>query len=129
MELNDTFEFDGSGEEYIKQDEMDDIIDIDNDKETVVEEKINDLVEGKFFETLDELFSHYVRYGNENGFPVKRRTSKNEDDGEVRWVMFACARSGKSKSNSRNAFKVRPISKTNCNAKLDAVLCSDGRWR
>ncbi|KAF5190418.1 hypothetical protein FRX31_019996 [Thalictrum thalictroides] len=128
---NNTFEFDGLGEEYIKQNEMDDIINIDNDEENeiVVEEKISDLVEGKMFDSSEELFNYYVRYGNEQGFPVKRRSSKKGDDGEVRWVMFACARSGKSKSNSRNAFKVRPISKTNCNAKVDAVLCSDGRWR
>ncbi|KAF5207220.1 hypothetical protein FRX31_003194 [Thalictrum thalictroides] len=79
------YEFHGSGEEYIKQDEIDDIIDIDNDKEDemVVEEMINDLVEGKMFDTSDELFNYYVRYGNENGFPVKRRTSKKGDNREV----------------------------------------------
>ncbi|PIA59055.1 hypothetical protein AQUCO_00400129v1 [Aquilegia coerulea] len=43
--------------------------------------------------------------------------------------MFACARSGKSKSNSRNAFKKHPISKTNCGARVNVVLCTDGRWR
>ncbi|KAF5184761.1 hypothetical protein FRX31_025653 [Thalictrum thalictroides] len=128
---NNTFEFDGLGEEYIKQNEMDDIIDINNDEENeiVVEENISDLVEGKMFDSSEDLFNYYVRYGNENGFLVKRRSSKKGDDGEVRWVMFACARFGKSKSNSRNAFKVRPISKTNFNAKVDVVLCSDGRWR
>ncbi|KAF5176884.1 Far-red impaired response 1-like [Thalictrum thalictroides] len=60
---------------------------------------------------------------------MKRKTSKKGDDGEVRWVMFTCARSGKSKSSLRNAFKVLPINKTNCNAKLDVVLYSEGRWR
>ncbi|KAF5180902.1 hypothetical protein FRX31_029508, partial [Thalictrum thalictroides] len=81
------------------------------------------------FATAAELYDYYGNYGNEMGFPVMKRSSKKGDDGIVRWVMYTCGRSGISESNSKNAFKMHPVTKTNCGARVNAVLDSNGRWR
>ncbi|KAF9604936.1 hypothetical protein IFM89_011303 [Coptis chinensis] len=44
------------------------------------------------FYSVADLFEYYLKYGNENGFPVKKRSSRTNDNGEVRWVAFACSR-------------------------------------
>ncbi|CAK9188185.1 unnamed protein product [Ilex paraguariensis] len=77
---------------------------------------------------VDEIVEYYIRYGNGLGFPIKRRTSSKGDDGELRFETFACSRSGKSKSTSKNAFQMRLITKIDCKAKLRATICPDGMW-
>ncbi|KAF5181273.1 hypothetical protein FRX31_029139 [Thalictrum thalictroides] len=121
---NSTFEFDGINDNCIDEEDIevedDDIDDIEKTKELTI---------GMDFASSEELYHYYVQYGSEKGFPVMKRSSKKGDDGIVRWVTFACARSGKSESTSRNAFKMQPITKTSCKAKLNAALCRDGSWR
>ncbi|KAF5201239.1 hypothetical protein FRX31_009184 [Thalictrum thalictroides] len=119
---------------YMNEDGRDDMVnahqdtenDINMEKEVNLEENIRKLEAGMTFDTIDELFEYYVNYGNENGFPVKRMSSKKGEYGEVRYVSFACSRSGKTESTSRNAFKLHPITKTGCDAKINANLATDG---
>ncbi|PIA28728.1 hypothetical protein AQUCO_06700032v1 [Aquilegia coerulea] len=92
----------------------------------LLEEEPMDIKVGMDFSTSEELYDYYGKYGNDKGFPVLKRSSKKGDDGIGRWVIYACARSGTSESNSKNAFKKRPISKTNFSARLNIVLYSDG---
>ncbi|KAF5205438.1 hypothetical protein FRX31_004975 [Thalictrum thalictroides] len=84
---------------YMNEDGRDDMVNahqdtenyINMEKEVNLEENIRMLEAGMTFDTIDELFEYYVNYGNENGFPVKRRSSKKGEYGEVRYVSFACS--------------------------------------
>ncbi|CAK9156528.1 unnamed protein product [Ilex paraguariensis] len=89
-----------------------------------VEEKLEEPKLGMVFNIVDEIMEYYIRYGNDLGSPIKRRTSSKGDDGELKYVTFACSCSGKSKSTSR----MHPITKTDCKAKLRAAICPDGKW-
>ncbi|XP_031261155.1 protein FAR-RED IMPAIRED RESPONSE 1-like [Pistacia vera] len=84
---------------------------------------------GMAFDSFDKLFQHYKNYGNKMGFEVIVRTSKKGDDGEVRFATVTCSRSGKSSNNSRNAFKMHPVTKTDCKAQIGASVRSDRKWQ
>ncbi|KAK0580192.1 hypothetical protein LWI29_037745 [Acer saccharum] len=84
---------------------------------------------GMIFNSLEELFEYYKMYGNETGFQIIKRTSNKNDDGELKFVSFSCARNGVSKSNPVNAFKLQPMTKTGCKARLGASVCPDRKWR
>ncbi|KAF5196745.1 hypothetical protein FRX31_013678 [Thalictrum thalictroides] len=128
---NEASQFEDSSDKQIDEDaKIEDIISIDGDREkSIHEEKIRELELGMVFDSVGELFDYYVKYGNEKGFPVKRRSSKKGDDGEVRWVIFACSRSGKTESTPKKAFKWHHLTKTGCKAKINAALMPDGKWR
>ena len=68
-------------------------------------------------------------YGNETGFQIIKRTSNKNDDRELKFVSFSCARNGMPKSNSVNAFKLQPMTKTGCQARLGASVCPNRKWR
>ncbi|CAK9141510.1 unnamed protein product, partial [Ilex paraguariensis] len=65
-----------------------------------VEEKLEEPKLGMVFYTIDEIMEYYIIYGNDLGFPIKRRTSLKGDDGELRYVTFPCSHFGKSKSTT-----------------------------
>ena len=118
---------------YLEEDEIEDIKGVGscNENEVVVE-KTNETNEpeiGMKFESERDLFEYYRKYGNEKGFPVKKRSSKKGVDGKVRWVVVSCAREGKPTSKAKNSYKLHPISKTNCKAKLCAVLGPNEKWK
>ncbi|PIA39893.1 hypothetical protein AQUCO_02600385v1 [Aquilegia coerulea] len=128
---NEASQFEDSSDRHIDEDtKLEDMISIDEDIEkNILEEKPRELELGMIFDSVGEVFDYYVKYGNEKGFPVKRRSSKKGDDGEVRWVIFACSRSGKTESTSKKAFKMHHLTKTGCKAKINAALMPDGKWR
>lgn len=103
---------------------------IENQKEEMgnVEDKVEDPKTGMMFNSIDVLMKFYTRYAKEKGFAVAKRTAKKGDDAEVRYVTVACNRGGKQRIRSSNPLKMRAQSKTDCKAKLRAVLCTDGRW-
>ncbi|KAL7216291.1 hypothetical protein ACSBR1_028271 [Camellia fascicularis] len=103
---------------------------IENQKEEMgnVEDKVEDPKTGMMFNSIDVLMKFYTRYAKEKGFAVAKRTAKKGDDGEVRYVTVACNRGGKQRIRSSNPLKMRAQSKTDCKAKLRAVLCTNGRW-
>ena len=95
-----------------------------DDIETNVEEpKV-----GMIFNTDENLFQYYKSYGIKMGFEITRRSSNRGIDGELKYVTFACSRSRKSKSVSRNILKLHPTIKTDCKAKVTAYVCSDETW-
>ncbi|KAI3970832.1 hypothetical protein MKX01_024479 [Papaver californicum] len=99
--------------------------------ETEIENGGNEEVEepkvGMLFGTADEVLEYYKNYAKQLGFPVKKRSSTKDDDGVLRYVTLACARSGTSRSNSASKGLRPPQSiKTNCKALLSACICLDG---
>ena len=47
------------------------------------------------FNSIVEIVIYYRRYAKEKGFAVAKRTSKNGDDGVLRYVTIACSYTGK----------------------------------
>ncbi|KAL6131257.1 hypothetical protein ACLB2K_069633 [Fragaria x ananassa] len=100
-----------------------DTIESENVKEKIEEPKI-----GLVFDSIDELEKYYRSYGKGMGFEVCKRTSSKEDDGKLKYITFTCSRFGKPNSKSRYAFKFRPVTKSDCKAKLNANFLPDGKW-
>ena len=64
------------------------------------------------------------------GFGVfKRSSNKSQPDEDTRYATFACNRAQKSVSKSKNSLKPRPITKTDCGARVSAVVGADKKWR
>lgn len=84
---------------------------------------------GMYFGSYEELFLFYKIYGKETGFGICKRSSRNDDNGEMKYVTLTCAREGKSRRTSMSSINTRPISKTDCKARLTASRDSDGRWK
>ncbi|KAF5468087.1 hypothetical protein F2P56_012268 [Juglans regia] len=83
---------------------------------------------GMFFKTEKELIYYYKQYGRQAGFGIMTQRSKREDDGSVRYVTLGCARGGKARKRITNISKPRPTTKTDCKARINAVL-ADGVLR
>lgn len=96
---------------------------------TNIKDKVKDPEVGAIFDSLEELAEYYKNYGKEKGFEVSKRTSSKGDGGELKYLTLACSRSGKSKCNSRNSLKLHPITKTDCQARVRASICLDGKWK
>ncbi|KAF9622595.1 hypothetical protein IFM89_032494 [Coptis chinensis] len=71
-------------DEYTDEDEVEVIPDDDEDIENVFVQEENklELNVGMIFDSVADLFEYYLKYGNENGFPVKKRSSRTDDNGE-----------------------------------------------
>ncbi|KAI3952733.1 hypothetical protein MKW92_021154 [Papaver armeniacum] len=95
--------------------------------DNVGNEEVEEPKVGMLFGTADEVLEYYKNYAKQLGFPVKKRSSTKDDDGVLRYVTLACARSGTSRSNSASKGLRPPQSiKTNCKALLSACICLDG---
>ncbi|XP_031250325.1 protein FAR-RED IMPAIRED RESPONSE 1-like [Pistacia vera] len=81
------------------------------------------------FDSLDNLFQYYRSYGNRMGFEVIIRSSRKGDDGEVTNATLACSCTRKSSSNTRNAFKLYPVTKIDCKAWVGAAVCGNRKWQ
>ncbi|XP_034225566.1 protein FAR-RED IMPAIRED RESPONSE 1-like [Prunus dulcis] len=93
-------------------------------EETTQEPKVN-----MIFNTVDEVLDFYKKYANRVGFPMKKRSSKKGDCGELKYVTLSCSRSGIPQSTASNVLKPYPSIKCNCKAQLRAGICLDGRWK
>ena len=71
-------------------------------------EKVDEPKVGMYFNSPDEMFEYYKAYGQQEGFPVMRRSCKNGDDGSMRYVTFTCGRNDKSKSKSNHVLQLQP---------------------
>ncbi|KAJ0972994.1 hypothetical protein J5N97_020953 [Dioscorea zingiberensis] len=76
----------------------------------------------------EEVYNLYVEYARQKGFGITRKTTKSRDDGKVKYYTLACVRGGKRISTSKNSFNPRPSTKTNCQAKINIVVGSDGKF-
>ena len=74
------------------------------------------------FDNIDDLIGYYRGYDNQMGFSVCKRSSKKDFDGDQRYVTVVCSRSDTSKHISKNVLKLHPITKTNCDARMNVKL-------
>ncbi|KAH9730204.1 protein FAR1-RELATED SEQUENCE [Citrus sinensis] len=99
--------------------EVEELEKIDEDDEPII---------GMSFDSDVDLFIYFKEYGKRKGFPVLRRTSRNDSDEILRNVTFACGRSGETRSKYVNILKLQPNAKTGCNVRLGAGLGDNGKW-
>ncbi|KAM7480888.1 hypothetical protein LguiB_005471 [Lonicera macranthoides] len=91
------------------------------DKMISVEDIIEDPKVGMIFNTTNEIFQFYLRYGKKKGFAISKRTSHKGQNGEVKYVTITCAREGTSRRTSKKPINLHPTSKTNCKARVSAM--------
>uniref|UniRef100_A0A5B7A3Y2 Protein FAR1-RELATED SEQUENCE n=1 Tax=Davidia involucrata TaxID=16924 RepID=A0A5B7A3Y2_DAVIN len=103
---------------------------IGNELELVnLEDKVEEPDVGKIFNSYDEVYDYYIRYAKKMGFAVSKRTSSRGRDGELKYITFTCSRAGKSRGKPKNRFRPHPITKTECPARIRAILIDDGTWQ
>ncbi|URE23059.1 hypothetical protein MUK42_19223 [Musa troglodytarum] len=92
--------------------------------------KVNDVVEppsaGMIFNCIDELYEYYKTYGNQEGFPVFKKSTKNDKQGRLHFVTLSCGRGGKSRCKREKLVNPSLTMKIECNAKLNARVYDDG---
>ncbi|XP_052169880.1 protein FAR1-RELATED SEQUENCE 4-like isoform X2 [Diospyros lotus] len=84
---------------------------------------------GMKFRDYNEIFEFYKTYAYNVGFPVRKRNSKKNDDGSLKYVTFACSREGRRTSDTSSSLKPQPTIKSGCLARLTAATDVMGTWR
>ena len=103
-------------------DNVNEVASIDNVVGENVEEKVEEPKVGMIFYSIDDLVGYYRGYGNQMGFSMCKRSSKNDLDGIQRYVTVICNKSGTSKHTSKNVLKPYLITRTNCKARMTLKL-------
>ncbi|OMO75987.1 hypothetical protein CCACVL1_15958 [Corchorus capsularis] len=94
-----------------------------DEEEIIQEPKI-----GMTFKSSEEAYDYYLNYGKQKGFGVVKRTSKRDDDGNVKYIASACSKTRKRQLES-NSFTSTRVTKTGCKAKIRLILCDDGQYQ
>ncbi|KAL6579632.1 hypothetical protein OROMI_007656 [Orobanche minor] len=83
---------------------------------------------GMKFNTIEEAFIFYKHYARHIGFGVCKRSSNKGPDGDVKVVIYSCARQGFSSSKSINPMKPRPTARSGCKARIRISMGASGRF-
>ncbi|XP_042964815.1 protein FAR1-RELATED SEQUENCE 5-like [Carya illinoinensis] len=83
---------------------------------------------GMTFSSEEEVRSYYMKYAKQKGFGVRRRNSRQSEDGKVRWFTLVCARQGITKSRASNVLRPRQTERVGCKARVNSVLNEDGGY-
>ncbi|GJN34647.1 hypothetical protein PR202_gb23329 [Eleusine coracana subsp. coracana] len=80
---------------------------------------------GMTFDSEDAVWLYYTNYAKSKGFGVTRRSSRTEDDGELKYLTLSCSRHSKSQSKSKNMLKPNALSGIECKAKVNVTRQPD----
>ncbi|OMP00863.1 hypothetical protein COLO4_12305 [Corchorus olitorius] len=94
-----------------------------DEEEIIQEPKI-----GMTFKSSEEAYGYYLNYGKQKGFGVVKRSSKRDDDGNIKYIAFACSKTRKRQLES-NSFTSTRVTKTGCKAKIRLILRDDGQYQ
>ncbi|XP_062098747.1 protein FAR-RED IMPAIRED RESPONSE 1-like [Humulus lupulus] len=103
--------------------------DISRENTTDLNEIVSTPKIGMNFDSLDALFLHYKIYGRQEGFGVKKKTSRKSLNGKITFVCFSCSRARKSQPTKQNFLIPNPQMKTDCKARINATLFEDGKCK
>ncbi|KAL2512158.1 Protein FAR1-RELATED SEQUENCE [Abeliophyllum distichum] len=76
---------------------------------------------GMKFKDDNEIFEFYKRYAYLLGFPLRKRNSRKENDGILKYVTLTCGREGRRSSSTSTSLKPQPTIQTGCKARLTVV--------
>ncbi|XP_024164135.1 protein FAR-RED IMPAIRED RESPONSE 1-like [Rosa chinensis] len=102
---------------------------LENNQEIKVEEIMQVPSVEMSFDSIDEAYDYYRKYGKQLGFPVRKRTSRKGDDGNTKYITISCGRAGKFKSKSSISLKSHPSVKTDCKVLIRLGKSLDGKWK
>jgi len=77
------------------------------------------------FNTIDEAWMFWIRYGGQKGFEVKKRyTNKRKSDGKVSSCRYVCANEGHRKEDKRDHLTKCPRAetRTDCRVRMGLIL-------
>ncbi|KAK2410649.1 protein FAR1-RELATED SEQUENCE [Trifolium repens] len=77
---------------------------------------------------MDDVKSFYVEYASRKEFGWRIRTSKKGEDGELCYLVLACAREGNNVSNVPCTLKTLPTRVKQCQARICIKMERDGLW-
>ncbi|KAH7661064.1 FHY3/FAR1 family protein [Dioscorea alata] len=80
------------------------------------------------FNSEEEVYDFYVKYAQQEGFGITKRTIKSGDDGKLKYYTLACVRGGKRTSTAKDSFKPRLFTKTNCQTRVNVIVDNDGHF-
>ncbi|XP_059663720.1 protein FAR1-RELATED SEQUENCE 4-like [Cornus florida] len=83
---------------------------------------------GMVFPSEEEIRSYYNNYAKSQGFGVIKISAKNGRDGKSRYFSLTCAKYGNRNSTRKDRLHPRPLTKTNCKAKINITAKDDGRF-
>lgn len=112
---------DVSGKEALNEHEM--------EKKFGVYEIVKAPEAGMSFNSSDALYEYYRQYGRQEGFGVKKKTSRSSLDGKTKFVCFSCSRAGKSISHKQNYLTPNPLTRIECKARINATILEDGKCK
>ena len=80
---------------------------------------------GMEFNTIDEAWMFWIRYGGQKGFEVRKRyTNKRKSDGKVTSCRYVCANEGRRKEDKRDHLTKYPRAetRTDCRVRMGLIL-------
>ncbi|XP_024028868.1 protein FAR-RED IMPAIRED RESPONSE 1-like [Morus notabilis] len=84
---------------------------------------------GMVFDSLDSLYEYYRQYGRQEGFGVKKKTSRPSPCGKLKFMSLSCNRAGKSMSHKQNYLTPNPLTRIECKARVNATMFEDGKCK
>ncbi|KAM6565436.1 hypothetical protein CsatA_024564 [Cannabis sativa] len=84
---------------------------------------------GMTFDSADSLYEYYRQFGRQEGFGVKKKTSRASMDGRSKFVCLSCSRAGKSISHKQNYLTPNPLTRIECKARINATILEDGKCK
>ncbi|XP_057461105.1 protein FAR1-RELATED SEQUENCE 6-like [Actinidia eriantha] len=91
------------------------------------EEKVRTPQVGMVFDSIDEVRDFYKKYAYNHGFGIITRSTKTDDDGNIKYYTISCARAGQTKLTRKNPLLPLPSTKINCKARINVRTFEDGR--
>ncbi|KAF5446510.1 hypothetical protein F2P56_032133 [Juglans regia] len=83
---------------------------------------------GMEFDTLEEAWKHWEKYGKHMGFNVRKHfANKSKIDGEITSRGFVCSKEGVRQTDKRNYQTHREETRTNCSVRLSVNLDRETR--
>ncbi|XP_022843170.1 protein FAR1-RELATED SEQUENCE 6-like [Olea europaea var. sylvestris] len=83
---------------------------------------------GMKFKDENEVYDFYGRYAFEDGFRVRKRNSKKDDNGVLQYVTLTCSCEGRRNSSTSGSLKPQPTMQTDCKARISATFDYHGLW-
>ncbi|XP_022850711.1 protein FAR1-RELATED SEQUENCE 5-like isoform X2 [Olea europaea var. sylvestris] len=122
-------------------DDVDKYILVESDNENV-EDNMNQLEDeiakgdgnivpkvGMTFKNENEMFDFYKAYAYVVGFPIRKWTSKKDDNGMLKYLTLKCSREGKRSGTTSGFFKPQLTIQTDCKTRISTYSDIHGSWR
>lgn len=81
---------------------------------------------GMIFASQQETHCYYAKYAYQQGFGVRKISTKRNIEGQSSSYSLACVKRGKQKPTAKSRFISRPSIKTDCKGKINVIVDGGG---